>query len=74
MPMLSKPPYAAHNPSEKSVPSIILNEVTAKSISNATPLQPSLHVVAAINKAMAEKPGNVTAARSLRSTYTLVNS
>jgi hypothetical protein len=57
---------------EKFVPSRLLNELTVKTVSNATPLQPSPRVIEAINKARAGKPGKVIAARSLKSGDVLV--
>jgi uncharacterized protein YaiI (UPF0178 family) len=73
MQMLSKPPPpAARVPTEKFVPSRLLNEVTVKTVSDAAPLQPSPYAVKAINKAKAGKPGKVIGTRSLKSRDVLV--
>jgi hypothetical protein len=66
------PPPAAHVPTEKLVPSRLLNEVTVKRSSDAAPLQPSLRIVEAINKARAGKPGKVITARIVNSGDVLV--
>ncbi len=56
------PPPAARVPTEKFMPSRLLNEVTAKTSSDTAPLQSSPCVVEAINKTRAGKPGKFIAA------------
>jgi hypothetical protein len=66
------PPPAPQAPAEKFLPSRVLRKVTVQPLAEPEPMQASEHIVEAINTARASLPGQVVAARCLRSGDVLV--
>jgi hypothetical protein len=67
-----QPPPTNRAPSEKFLPSRMLNEVTVQPLAEPAPTQTSVRVVEAVIKASTSLPGKINAARQLKGRDELV--